>query len=345
VLNALNVYKVWDAIDLHGEASYASIAAKVNLPEELVHRLLRHAMSRHIFTTTTPDGDTVKHTSLSAAFITDPKLRSWISHHLEEVQPSAANLPQTLKHYANNITEPDKTATAYTFYRDRPEVKHWFDFYAQPGEEVRAPRFAEAMNYLMSNPSLALEHVHRMYDWNALGKVTLVDVGGSVGHVSCELARAYPEMTFVVQDLPELVEPFAKTCPAELKSRVSFVAHDFFEEQPVKGADVYFLKHILHDWSDPWAAKIIRALIPAMNKGAKIILLEGIVPPAGKAPPPVSRLMSALDMQMLVALNSKERTVEQWQGLFKLADERLVFKGVHQPPGVGFAVIEAEFTG
>jgi hypothetical protein len=28
---------------------------------------------------------------------------------------------------------------------------------------------------------------------------------------------------------------------------IEFQAHDFFQEQPVKGADVYFLRQILHD--------------------------------------------------------------------------------------------------
>ena len=55
--------------------------------------------------------------------------------------------------------------------------------------------------------------------------------------------------------------------------------HDFFEEQPVKGADVYLLRWVLHDWSDSYAVRILRALIPALNKGARVILNETVLPP------------------------------------------------------------------
>jgi hypothetical protein len=341
-INAMNQLNFWDAVPLSGNASYSTIASKTGVPEEAVKRIIRHAMTARIFAETTPGADTVKHSVMSAAFVHDRKLRSWVAHNLEEILPAAINLPQALKYYQGNLVEPDRCAGAYTFFRDENDGKGgWFQWYMRPDQRWRAARFGEAMTYLTQNPALNLKMIHRMYDWAALRTATLVDIGGSVGHVSFELAQSYPQMSCVVQDLPDLRTPFAVAVPDSLKARVTFQPHDFFKPQPVLGADVYFLKHVLHDWSDPYAAKIIRQIVPAMTKpGARLLIMEGIVPLSGQAPLPITRLMSSLDLQMMTAVNSKERTVDDWVALLKMADEQLQFKGVHMPEGAGFALIE-----
>jgi hypothetical protein len=71
-----------------------------------------------------------------------------------------------------------------------------------------------------------------------------------------ELAKTYPELNLVVQDLPDVI---ANTVvPDECKDCIKFIAHDFFEEQqPVKGADVYFMCLVLMDWPDD---KVVHAI-------------------------------------------------------------------------------------
>jgi 6-hydroxytryprostatin B O-methyltransferase len=340
-MNAMNKLNFWDAVPLSGNASYRDIASKTGAPEEAIRRILRHSMTAHIFAETAPGADTVKHTVMSAAFVHDRRLRSWVGHNLEEVLPAAINLPQALEHYQGNLVEPNRCAGAYTFFRDESDGKGWFQWYMRPDERWRAARFGEAMTYLTQNPALNLKMIHRMYDWAALGTTTFIDIGGSVGHISFELAQSNLHMSCVVQDLPDLGAPFAAAVPDNLKGRVTFQPHDFFKPQPILDADVYFLKHILHDWSDPYAAKIIRQIVPAMTKpGVRLLIMEGIVPPPGQAPLPIARLMSSLDMQMMTALNSKERTVDDWVALLAMADDRLQLKGVHMPEGAGFALLE-----
>ena len=48
-------------------------------------------------------------------------------------------------------------------------------------------------------------------------------------------------------------------------------------------------------------------------------------------------------MQMLVSLNAKERTVEDWEVLFKKADPCLNLARVHTLPGSIIAVMEVKF--
>jgi hypothetical protein len=68
------------------------------------------------------------------------------------------------------------------------------------------------------------------------------------------------------------------------ESRISFMPHDFFNTQPVT-ADVYLLRWILHNWSDKYCVRMLRALIPALKPGAKIVVNEDVRPAFGSAIP------------------------------------------------------------
>ena len=109
--------------------------------------------------------------------------------------------------------------------------------------------------------------------------------GKGTGGVGIEIARHFAELKCVVQDLPEVVE--GAEVPEDLREgeRLSFMAHDFFEQQPVKDADVYLLRWILHDWSDEYATKIMRSLTPAMKQGARILVCDLCLPPPGALSP------------------------------------------------------------
>jgi hypothetical protein len=140
-------------------------------------------------------------------------------------------------------------------------------------------RFKDAMSFLQTFPGLETSYVITGFDWASLGNATVVDVGGSHGLVSIDIARKFPALHFVVQDLPKVIEDAKKQVPADLADRVEFMAHDFFTEQPVKDADIYYFRWIFHDWSDKYCVKILKALIPALKKGARIIMSERCLEP------------------------------------------------------------------
>ncbi|TGO70130.1 hypothetical protein BOTNAR_0003g00230 [Botryotinia narcissicola] len=62
---------------------------------------------------------------------------------------------------------------------------------------------------------------------------------------------------------------------------MTFMAHDFFTEQPVMGADVYLFRCVFHNHSDKYCIRILQHLIPALKPGARIVIAEFIVPPPG----------------------------------------------------------------
>ncbi len=91
------------------------------------------------------------------------------------------------------------------------------------------------------------------------------------------LAKSTNDLKIVVQDLPGTVEQGRKFLPFKFKERIQFVGKDFFSEQPIEGADVYFLRWILHNWSDKYAIRILQALVPAMKDGAKVLVYEAVL--------------------------------------------------------------------
>lgn len=142
----------------------------------------------------------------------------------------------------------------------------------------RAKRFSGAMSTYSTGKGYELSHIVNGYPWaNVPG--TVVDVGGSHGDASFAVARDFPKLKFVVQDLPEAISASSNMTP-----QVKFMAHDFFTEQPIKNADVYMFRWIFHNWSDDYCIRILRALIPALKSGARILINEYCLPEPNTLP-------------------------------------------------------------
>ena len=126
-----------------------------------------------------------------------------------------------------------------------------------------------------------LDLLSKAYPWIEMKPGSLVvDIGGSQGHVSAYLAEAFPSLHFIVQDLAEVISDTNSSynIPNSVADRVKLMAHDFFTEQPVKDADVFFIRYTLHDWSDAYCVKILRSLIPALKSGAQIVVHDHMLP-------------------------------------------------------------------
>ena len=71
------------------------------------------------------------------------------------------------------------------------------------------------------------------------------------GGFDIQLSRLYPDLKFVVQDRGPVLEQgehtvWPKENPQALADgRVTFMQHDFFDVNPVKDADVYWLRYIM----------------------------------------------------------------------------------------------------
>jgi len=142
----------------------------------------------------------------------------------------------------------------------------------------RQQQFIDAMSYSHLHSSYSMNHLIDNFDFGAIGHGTILDVGGSHGQVSIAIARRFPDVKCIVQDLPDTINGLGSRVPEDLKDRISGMDYDFLTPQPVKEADIYLFRWILHDWSDKYCVKMLQSLIPALKKGAKIVISDICIP-------------------------------------------------------------------
>lgn len=179
------------------------------------------------------------------------------------------------------------------------------------------------------------EVIAQAYPFGNYGGKTFVDVGGGIGHISVAIAKAHPGVQFIVEDKPDLAPEANKLITAnELTSRVEFLPHNFFEPQPAKtrGASIYFLRNVIHNWGRSFASRILKNLVEAMNVDSKILICDPILPEPGQVPKATEMIARTFDMMMWIMHGGRDRSLEEFEELFKSVDERLKVTQVIGPP-------------
>lgn len=171
-----------------------------------------------------------------------------------------------------------------------------------------------------------------------------IQLGGSNGHASIALAEAFPNLKFIVQDLPDTIEssgPVPETLPSSIAGRLRYQHHDFFTPQPLKDDDVFLLRMIIHDWPTAEATQIIRNLVDSMKPGGKLIIMDTVLPRPGSVPAVTEAALRVRDLSMMQVHNSKERELDEWVALLKEGGNgRLRLQNVVQPFGSLMSVLE-----
>jgi O-methyltransferase/methyltransferase family protein len=198
----------------------------------------------------------------------------------------------------------------YSVETGKPAIEH---LYGKPAFDCFAsmPDVSRAFNEGMTAISAALAPaVLEAYDFSGVG--TLMDVAGGQGYFLCEALRRYPQMRGILLDVPSVVEG-AKcvVCDLRMEERCQPVAGNFFEHIPA-GADAYFMQHILHDWSDENALKILGNVRQALTgrTGGRLIIVDTVLPEDSKPHP-----SKMLDLLMLMFPGGRERSESEWRGL------------------------------
>lgn len=195
------------------------------------------------------------------------------------------------------------------------------------------------------------------------GTKTIIDVGGGVGAGTLPILKDNLNLRVRVQDRPESESKFHEVGASKIliwikvkgqiwnltdqisithqylknsypefeqSDRVKFIGHDFFTPQKEAG-DIYFLRHVIHDWPDEEARQILSHCAAKMSLGNKLLILEHMLAPTYRdtsqssrevAPRPLlanwgQSVVSRLDLQMLACLNAKERTETQYRALIE----------------------------
>ncbi|KAI0318584.1 S-adenosyl-L-methionine-dependent methyltransferase [Amylostereum chailletii] len=336
------------------------IAQASNIDPSKLARVLRVLATNHIFTEVDPDVFT--NNRLSSLIDTGKSVQSikdspetkyigtngvcaGICHSTDEAFKACSYLPEVLLDpKTSKSDEPSETAFGKAFNFNGP-IWEWFEL---PENAFKLTRFGLGMEGSKhAFPNAILEG----FDWNGLKSGALVvDVGGGVGAQCLTLAKNHPHLRFVVQDREPVVKEAVAVWDARFPNAVSsgqvvLQGHDFFTAEPVKNADVFLLRMILHDWSDKYCVKILRNLRDAAMPSTRLLIVDSLIGyacaddsikdiPGALLPSPPAPLLSNLghtatiayylDMNMMELLNGKERTIAQFRELLKETGWELV---------------------
>lgn len=105
------------------------------------------------------------------------------------------------------------------------------------------------------------------------------------------------------------------------------------------GARAYYLRHVLHDYSDKVCAKILRQLVSVMAPDSVILVSDYIVPV--KITP--SDVEVATAGMVMCSIGGKERSEEDLVKLFE--EVGLVLSGVFKPEFDHHGLVEARLKG
>ena len=181
-----------------------------------------------------------------------------------------------------------------------------FEYFATNAAEAAA--FTESMTSLTS--SVAKETAKRI---NTSGVNTVADIGGAGGAMLYALLQLHPDLQGIVFDRPQVVASArAEAVKLGFHERVTAVGGDFFESVPE--ADLYLLKHILHDWDDESCICILKNCRRGLRPRGRIAVIELLLGEIGE--PGIAPLY---DVTMMVMSSGRERSLPEFQRLFEAA--------------------------
>lgn len=188
-----------------------------------------------------------------------------------------------------------------------------FEWHARHPEKQK--RFDASMTAMASFDALPV-----LGDWEPPApNSTICDIGGGQGHFLALLLNHYPSLTGILVDQPT-VTGRARTHLAGqgVSQRVTVINASILEPLPrsLAPCDVFLLKLILHDWNASAAAQILRNVAAPARRGARLDVVEHVV---GTGCAACQRLKPLMDIHMQANHAARERTLDEFQQLFKAA--------------------------
>ncbi|KAK3903749.1 S-adenosyl-L-methionine-dependent methyltransferase [Staphylotrichum tortipilum] len=334
-LTAIRLFIKWGAFEKIPTAegtstSFRELAAELKADRALIARVGRVLVANG--TLARAGDDRITHTVFSKTLATETPIWAMAQVGFDNGLTSFSAMPKYFEQHGIDNEPNDRFQTILSFAEGAMGSTAWAINHSSP-ERLKVIMLAMASidEYLPALGSYDLGWVVR--EGGRLPEQTLVvDVGAGGGQTLKKILKATPgldPMRCVLEDLPEVVAVVEGQKDAELVG-VKMVGMDFFKEQPIKGALVYYMRRCLHDYSDDECLAMLKPTVAAMSNDSRLLVVEM---PVGTQP---TRLQASMDL-MMMAISGKERTMDEYRELLGKAG-LVVIEAV--PNTVGGTVIE-----
>ena len=275
-----------------GPMHISDLARLSHTHEEALYRLMRTLCGEGIFEEL--PGKVFINNKLSSSLKDgDQSMKYMILHHFGD------NQVILFSHLTESLQTGKDNALKYL-------GKSAFDFLeSNPGKN-------EIYNKAMDNSS-ELVALALLSSYSFDGIRTLVDLGGGHGLLLAAILEKYPKIKGILFDQPHVVDMALNAdIHPDIKKRIEIVKGDFFEDIP-PAADAYFMKNILHAFSDEQCLHLLKKIHAVMADQGKIIILETLIEPGNKP-----ALGKRLDLVMMAGTEGgRERTREEFRMLLE----------------------------
>ncbi|OAA50380.1 O-methyltransferase [Metarhizium rileyi] len=257
--------------------SLDELAKRANIQFNLLERFANVLIASQVFESPSPG--IITHTPITRMFQSD-FAELFYSHIYDCFAPSAAKWPEYFAEHG--MQEPQKSnLSPFGLGSGYPDKSLYEILDLMP---ERAKKFNEAMAFSMGEmPILG------MYDFSwigeraktpeAAGRTLIVDIGGGKGQALraiLEETRAIPPAQCVLQDQEKVLREAEED--TGILAAVKKVPIHFFQEHPVKGALVYYIRRVLNDWPDDEAVQILRHVRKACSPDSRLLISENLLP-------------------------------------------------------------------
>jgi O-methyltransferase/methyltransferase family protein len=195
---------------------------------------------------------------------------------------------------------------------DAEHDKSFFDYLRDDASAARS--FNAAMT---SYSAQEIAAISAAYDFSRFA--TIADIGGGHGRLLGAMLRTSRDARGILFDLPVVCAGAGATLSdAGVADRVTVVSGSFFRDVP-RGAQLYVLKSIIHDWDDDSALHILANCRAAMTRDARLLLVERLIGERNEADE-----AKLFDVNMLAMLGGRERTADEYRVLLESAGLRMI---------------------
>ncbi|KAG1828530.1 O-methyltransferase-domain-containing protein [Suillus variegatus] len=328
---------------------YDHACVRVVARERVSDILLKYPKGLHVnelakkINTPPVEMDVFANNRLSLILLDEHPVKYMILLHVESTAKGATVFYETLKDPRIAYSyEQTAAPVMYAINKDGTEGTA-FDLIARDDNQRKCYNTAmRGLNRIMGSLAVLTHFPFEKYS-------TVVDVGGGIGAFSLPLAKMHKNVKITIHDLPEPLaqarDIWVRECPEALaENRVEFDDLNFFEQVPVKGKDIYYLRNIIHNWDDHESTIILSNIRKALGPNSRVLIHDYVLCQLSRkqavieasefgvvsAPEPllanfgVGNMRSyQQDMTMLFVYNAKERTLQDFLALATAARLKL----------------------
>ncbi|KAH8824320.1 O-methyltransferase-domain-containing protein [Flagelloscypha sp. PMI_526] len=265
-------YRFADALLPHPEGLHIDDLAKTTgLPRSKLSHIIRLLATRNCFREVSRD--VFANNRLSLTLLSTNPVSDLIGTFSDECFQGVWALHDVLSdsEYGPAVSE-EKAAFAYALRSEMPGATLFDYLKKNPAKMKRFGRGMIGWSKLTASVACVDD-----YPWSKYK--SFCDLGSGLGHQALALIRKHPHMKIVLQELPGPTKAAREFWTQEhpdgvANGSVRFVEVDFFREDPVPDMDLYYLKHIIHNWPDATAQNILKRIRSVMPAHGRVLIHE-----------------------------------------------------------------------